>query len=284
MVNGPVMNRVFFDKQQRHLACFRTSADSTFWDQHWGDADIARVYNSLYHHNLVVRLTRRYVGPQDGPVLEGGCGMGQFVYCLSRAGYDCIGVDVAERTIRRAQEAMPGLQLFVMDVRKLEFPDDNFAAYWSMGVIEHFPEGYEQILSEMYRVVKPGGYVFLTVPIMSLLRRTKASLGLYEELSDKSGADPGPDFYQYILSHKKIIQDFTHRGFALMRVYNKGGIKGLGDEVPVLKRPLQWVTGLRDKGLFLKGCVKALAMSLSPVANHTQLFVFRKHGRSGGNC
>ena len=44
--------------------------------------------------------------------------------------------------------------------------------------IEHFIDGYDAILSEMYRVIKEGGYLFLTVPSMSIIRKVKAALGM----------------------------------------------------------------------------------------------------------
>jgi len=56
---------------------------------------------------------------------------------------------------------------FFSDVRKLNFPDHYFDGYWSLGVIEHFYKGYDEIIHKIYRVLHPGGFLFLTVPEMS---------------------------------------------------------------------------------------------------------------------
>ena len=47
----------------------------------------------------------------------------------------------------------PQLDVSYGDVRALEFEDDSFDGYWSLGVIEHFPDGYEDIGQEMTRVI-----------------------------------------------------------------------------------------------------------------------------------
>jgi ubiquinone/menaquinone biosynthesis C-methylase UbiE len=230
---------------------------------------------------LVGRVTKKYLRSQDGPILEGGCGVGQFVYLLSEAGYKCIGIDIAEETIKRARKANPSLNLEIMDVRELEFPDNYFAGYWSLGVIEHFFEGYDEILNEMSRVVKPGGDIFVTVPVMSLQRRLKAFFGFYETASEEiNNKFSKSDFYQFIFTHKKLINNFTKNGLELVEIRNKGGIKGLGDEVAIFKAPFRFISGLRNKNIVFKSLVKLLDIILSPVAGHMGLFVFKKQNHT----
>ena len=65
------------------------------------------------------------------------------------------------------------------DVRNLNFDDGFFDGYWSLGVIEHFYEGYERIIKEVNRVIKRNGFVFLTFPSLSFLRKFKSKWGLY---------------------------------------------------------------------------------------------------------
>jgi ubiquinone/menaquinone biosynthesis C-methylase UbiE len=164
-----------------------------------------------------------------------------------------------------------------MDVNQLDFPSDYFAGYWSLGVIEHFYEGYEQALREMYRVIKPGGYAFITVPTMSLLRRLKAFLRLYK--SDINISQNNSDnivFYQFVLSSKKIVSDFQDIGFRKKTSMNISGIKGLGDEIPALKNILKRIGSLRQKNLAGKCFIKALDIFLSLSTGHMKLFVFQK--------
>lgn len=49
----------------------------------------------------------------------------------------------------------------MQDVRKLQFADGFFDGYWSLGVIEYFWEGYNEIVNEVKRVIKPGMFSVL---------------------------------------------------------------------------------------------------------------------------
>jgi len=269
--------KVVYDILEKRLICYKKNPDPVYWDQHWSDSDILRLYSSLSKYNLIQRATKKYIHPKDGPILEGGCGTAQFVYLLSEAGYKCVGVDTAEETIKKVKKVNPSLCLKVMDVRKLEFPDNYFAGYWSLGVIEHFFKGYNQILNEMYRVVKPGGFVFVTVPKMSNLRKLKAFWGLYENLSSNEGDDLSPDnFYQFILSHDKVVSDFKRKGLELVETHNKGGIKGLQDEISILKYSMQFLVKLRAKNVFSKSVFKVFDNLLSPITGHMGFYVCKK--------
>lgn len=269
--------KVIYDRAQNQLVCYRKDINNSFWENHWRNTDISSLYKSLSKYNLLRRITKKYLSPQDGLILEGGCGIGQFVYSLSQAGYECIGIDTAEETVAKIKSLYPALNVTVMDVRKLDFPDNYFAGYWSIGVIEHFLEGYDDILNEMFRVVKPGGYMFVRVPVMSFLRRLKAFFGLYETISSNNNENISKVyFYQFIFSHKKIINDFAKKELELVEMRNKGGIKGSGDEIPMLKAALQYIAQLRNKNLVFKSFVKLLDIILSPITGHTCLFVFKK--------
>lgn len=127
----------------------------------------------------------------------------------------------------------------------------------------------------MYRVVKPGGYVFVSVPIMSLLRKLKASCRIYPTINDACNICQ-TDFYCYILPHKKIIDDFEEKGFKLVKTYNWEGNKGLRDEVKVLRMPLQYITQFRNRNIIFKIFIRILDIFVSPLAGHECLFVFKK--------
>lgn len=97
-------------------------------------------------------------------------------------------------------------------MRDLPFHDNTFVGYWSVGVIEHFWEGYGVILKEMRRVLKPGDYLFLSFPYMSPLRRLKSKIGLYSEFNGKGKED----FFQFALNEKLVMTDFKTIGFKLL--------------------------------------------------------------------
>ena len=211
--------------------------------------------------------------PEDGIILEGGCGRGKNVASLVNNGYRVIGIDYAEKTVSILNQCVPVLDIRLGDVRKLPFDDNYFIGYWSLGVIEHFWEGYESIALEMSRVLKDNGYLFLTFPYMSPLRRIKGKLRLYD-LWQKTV--PSNNFYQFALNSKLVIGDFQKLGFKLVRTLPWDGIKGTKDEIVIIKPLLQKLYDYKGNNIFIKFIRMSISMIMSPIAGHNVLLILKK--------
>jgi 2-polyprenyl-3-methyl-5-hydroxy-6-metoxy-1,4-benzoquinol methylase len=81
---------------------------------------------------------KKYLPYKNNRILEGGCGDGHLVDAMNYWGYKVVGVDFAPKTVAKIKEVMPGLDVRLGDVQALDFEDEYFDGYWSMGVIEHF--------------------------------------------------------------------------------------------------------------------------------------------------
>lgn len=93
-------------------------------------------------------------------VLDIGCGRGEF---LEREPNNTVGVDLDENLVNRCLAR--GLTAFRMSALALEFPDESFDAVHAAQLIEHFaPDDAATFLSEVARVLRPGGYALLTTP------------------------------------------------------------------------------------------------------------------------
>ena len=170
------MMTVYYDNREERLVYVRAAASADFWDSHWKTDQLRRMVTQ--GNGFVVKQTRAYL-PPGARVLEGGCGRANTVWGLRQAGFDAVGVDFAEKTVLAINDVAPEIDVRFGDVRDLPFEDASFDGYWSLGVIEHFYDGYQPIQNEMLRVLKPGGFLFMTVPAMSPLRQLKARLGRY---------------------------------------------------------------------------------------------------------
>lgn len=92
-------------------------------------------------------------------VLETGCSDGMVGYHLAKHGQEATGIDFrAQAFDARAIDA--GVRLIQMDAEALEFEDRSFDAAISYDSFEHFASP-ERALSELHRVVKPGGPIYL---------------------------------------------------------------------------------------------------------------------------
>ena len=202
--------------------------------------------------------------------MEGGCGCGDKVYSLGNAGFQAFGFDTATQALHRANTLCPSLYLAAADIRSFPLPDGSIDGYWSLGVFEHFQEGMEAQWKEARRVLRLNGFLFLTMPALSPIRRIKAHLRLYP-LLDK--IEPGT-FYQYAYSTEEVIRVAAAHGFELRKQRFFDGIKGLKDEVAPIRGIFQ---RLYDSNHFTARLLRRIAdVVLRGGCGHISYFVFEK--------
>lgn len=114
-------------------------------------------------------------------VLDCGCGTGySLAYFASRfASADYVGIDSDQGAIDYAASKYPSMKFGVMNGLDLEFPAASFDIVLSFEVLEHLPKPEQlRYLSEMSRVLRPGGSLVLSTP-----NRDVFSLGYSESLN-----------------------------------------------------------------------------------------------------
>lgn len=261
---------VLYDAQNKRLAVFETQATPEFWDGQWERESVQKRLKSGKTHHFIKTLTQKYV-PAGGKILEGGCGTGEVVSCLRRWGYDASGVDFAEKTIRAVKEIDPTLPLFVEDVRHTHFSSETFDAYWSLGVIEHFWDGYDEIIQEAHRVLKPGGILFLSFPVMCPLRKMKARFNLYPRLDASASA---ADFYEFMLDQDAVAKQLRPMDFERVGIYMYDALKGIKDEVPFFGGTVQHL--YKSRSPLARASRLALTMTLGRLTGHMTVLILRK--------
>jgi len=146
------------------------SNDEIFWDKNWEN-----ILNTYSHTilsvdpKLVHAIMKHLVKPSR--ILEGGCGLSQYVRYFANHGFQIVGIDFAHETVHKINQAFPELDVRTGNIRALQFADNEFDAYFSGGVVEHFEDGLQPQLSEAYRVLKDRGLLFVTVPFANITRR-----------------------------------------------------------------------------------------------------------------
>lgn len=209
--------------------------------------------------------------PRGASVVDAGCGIGATVYGLSKAGFDAHGIDYAEDTVATIKSLEPQLQVQVADVRALPFADGGLDGVWSLGVIEHFYEGFDSLIFEAHRVLRPGGYLFLTVPVISPLKALKIRLGATPRYDEPSQRD---QFFQYSFRPQYVADQISARGFKLLRGYGRSGALGLTEDLPRFSRLLM----LRPDASSLLGRAwwRLVDNVVTPFSQHTRFFLFQK--------
>lgn len=131
-------------------------------------------------------------------ILEVGCGIGSDLLQFAKAGADVIGIDLSPKSASLAKSQLQayGYQgdVRTADAESLPFPDNLFDLVYSWGVLHHTPNP-EKAISEIHRVIKPGGKIC----IMIYHRHSLVALQLYLLF--------GPLAFKPLRSLKEIIAD-----------------------------------------------------------------------------
>lgn len=93
-------------------------------------------------------------------VLEIGVGGGLDTSEFLRNGAEVVSIDFSELSVKNSsqmiREAGLNANIFLCDAKLIPFNDAQFDTVYSYGVIHHIP-GVENVLEEIYRLLRPGG-------------------------------------------------------------------------------------------------------------------------------
>jgi len=155
-------------------------------------------------------------------VLDIGSGAGDFAAEIARAGGRVIGVEVAEAAIARARSRYHELEFRLAPIEgPLPFEDGAFDLVWASEVIEHVADT-ARWLSEVRRVLAPGGRLALTTPSHG---RMRLALGGIERFSEPLGD------HLHLYTRRSLREVLEELGFEAVRVRAVGG-------PPLFKRAL----------------------------------------------
>jgi len=116
-------------------------------------------------------------------VLDVGCDSCVDYPRYKKSGMRYTGIDITEKFIRRAKDLYPGIDARVGTAYDLPFPDGSYDSVYCKDLLEHLPpEGYKQVLKEMWRVTRKLMMIAFYIPTNN--KPTKYNLtvsGVYEQ-------------------------------------------------------------------------------------------------------
>lgn len=261
----------FYDRVGKRVVYLAEPPTEEFWDALWDRTKTDSLYrNQPSPRNFVVRTTTQFLKP-GATVLEGGCGLAHHSWDLFRLGYKTIASDFAPRTIQFLEQNRPEVGPMLSDVRGIDLPAESIDGYWSLGVIEHFYDGYGAILDDMKRLIRPGGFLFLTFPYMNPLRKGLAELGQYPAWSD----DPAlrEKFYQFALDADRVQADLEKRGFVLRKKEPFLSLRGLEYDV---QPTANYIKRVRRGSRFTRRAGAVAERAMRGLCSHLVLLVMQK--------
>lgn len=122
------------------------------------------------------------------------------------------------------------IQVKEMDLTELTFLDNNFDFIYCAHVLEHIPDDIKAI-SELYRVLKPGGTAVLSVPIYPI----EKTADLYPLSPDGMGHvhQPGKDYFKRYINAGFLIDIIYPEDFFNMEKYS---LRAIWDPIVIAKK------------------------------------------------
>lgn len=216
------------------------------WERQGGPrADTASIVSKEEYSYISSYLSRT---TERARILDGGCGLGEWVVALAKDGHHVEGMDISRPTIQKLTQIFPEARFVFGDIRNTDYPDDSFDVYFSWGVFEHFEAGPGDCLQEALRILKPGGMLFVSVPLDNLRQSMLGTFAPARPLSI------GERFYQYRFTRSELAREISQAGFELVSLHplhkRQGVLRALHHEFGM---PYHWVF------------TRALAFALSPL-------------------
>jgi len=188
------------------------------------------------------RITDTLVGGplQSGPlkILDAGCGTGMNLVHFGRAGHTTFGFDFAVEAIAKARRR--GLRKIARaSVTDIPYPSEVFDLVYSFEVIDEVAD-VDRALSELHRVLKPGGYLLLRLPAFDWLRSShdvdigtlhRFTLAEMKERISRAGFSVRRATYANCLLFPLV---------AVRRILKRAGI-GSGTDTKPMPAGLQWL-------------------------------------------
>lgn len=116
-------------------------------------------------NKVIIHFMNKYLTSFNKPkVLEVGCGTGFVLEGIAKVSpsYILSGTELYLEGLRFARSRSPQINFFQADARDLPFKE-QYDAIGAFDVVEHIEEDIDT-LNSCYRSLKPGGFLFLSVP------------------------------------------------------------------------------------------------------------------------
>lgn len=214
-----------------------SGSSPNFWEDNW---EASRFEESVKFSVVdpLRPLFEEHLKP-NSLMLEGGCGMGNYVSYYAGRGYNVIGLDFAQKALKTLATRQPHLKLVGGDVSQMPFADETFDLYYSGGVVEHFEVGAEESLNEARRVLKKDGVLLISVPYHNPLRKMLSTFrnGEWRVVDSSSTDDNGPlngkKFFQYAYTRREFQKLLENAGLCVIKTQGYAVLWGLY-EIPFL--------------------------------------------------
>ncbi|MDD5070083.1 MAG: class I SAM-dependent methyltransferase [Candidatus Omnitrophica bacterium] len=164
---------------KRHEINWTTEQVSRLWGYYADNPSYASQYFSNHSGQSIVNYIKNHVSIYDKTILDFGCGPGFLLDKLIKSGASKVyGLDFSRQSVDKANAAHQDKKTFkgavCLDNLPSLFKDNTFDVVVAVEVVEHLSEDYLlEMLKEVHRILKPGGFFIVTTPNQENLESNK---------------------------------------------------------------------------------------------------------------
>ncbi len=164
---------------------------------------------------------------KENRFLDIGCATGRLAAYFKENGWNASGVEICSAAAEYGSRKH-GIDISTKPLEKNNFPDNSFSFIHASHLIEHLNEP-GKFIEELYRILKPGGYLALVTPNISGFQSL-----LFRDNWRSAIAD-----HMFLFSKKTLINLGTKYGFSCIRTATWGGL-GAGTAPLLIKKTADW--------------------------------------------
>jgi len=153
---------------------------SNFYEKYWQNPKESPPLQDPLNPKRVNVFIKEFKNRSVKKILDVGCGSGQNAKSLKNAGFEISGIDISENAIKEAKKNYPEIEFSIAGLEKLPSSNEVFDAIYCTEVIEHIYDT-ETAVKKLGRVLKKGGYLFLSTPYHGFLKNLILTLFYFEK-------------------------------------------------------------------------------------------------------
>lgn len=211
-------------------------------EEYWDDVSEKKEFTTPFQAEEFSKYVQK-----DSYILDVGCGYGRTLNELYQNGYyNLIGIDFSSGMIERGKRQFPYLDLRVKEDTKIALPDASVDAVILFAVLTciRTNEEQEQLLSEIKRVLKPQGILYVNDFLLNTDERNLLRYKKFEEIYSVYGVFELPE--GAVCRHhdetwmRHLLNDFSelkyeHLTFTTMNGHTSNGFYFIGKLSNILR-------------------------------------------------
>ncbi len=242
--------RRFWDVDNAFDAKYRRICSSPEFDRTTEEGELSRLWERETDRMMPVILRSVPIRP-EWVCLEIGCGIGRLMRPIARRCRKVIGVDLSEPMVRWAREYLSdveNVELIVNDGRTLEAVESASVDFvFSHLAFQHMtlPEVVDSYLSEIARVLKPGGYCRIQTSREAPRPMAEAVKDIIRPVLGRERYR-SPRYWRWAMTRAVQFGGLTYRPAEWRKLLAARKLRPVSVEVGVGHDHWMWSTSIRD--------------------------------------